>query len=94
MLPEGSPNLAAQTGPISGPFVPRPDSREFGHLLMRVKFSGVPMVGVGRRYGPQLPQLRAPADDAPELLALDIDMERVARALLLGATLVPGYRHR
>jgi hypothetical protein len=36
------------------------------------------MVGVGRRWGPRLPQLRPPAKDAPELLTLDEDMETVA----------------
>lgn len=80
-IPDASQSMAAQTRPISPPFVPRPGSAEFGSLLAQLEFAAaIPMVGVGRRYGPRMPQLRTRADDAPEDLRLDQDMERVALA--------------
>jgi quercetin dioxygenase-like cupin family protein len=70
----------ALTPQISDELIPRPDSDEFdvvwiGHLQRL----GVPVVGIGRRWAPFLPQVRPPSPDAPELIELDRDMERVAR---------------
>ncbi len=61
--------------------MPRPGSTEFFRLLAGLEFAaGIPMVGVGRRYGPRYPQLRPPSDDAPQPHNLDEDMARVALA--------------
>jgi hypothetical protein len=63
--------------------LPAPGSRELAVLLLRVRAAGLPVVGVGHRYGPRLPRMRAPrltgADRerlTPE--ALDDDVAAVA----------------
>ena len=64
------------------PYVPpargRPGSPELAQVLHSYQLTGLPAVGVGRRWGPQVPQIREPSTDAPALLTIDRDMEAVA----------------
>lgn len=55
-----------------------PGSAELEALLHLYHLSGLPMVGVGRRWGPKVPQLREPSEKAADLSAIDKDMEVVA----------------
>lgn len=59
------------------PKLPGPDSLEFELLMLRLQDSEYPFVGIGRRWGPRLPQIRPPAPRAPALEDIDGDMERV-----------------
>lgn len=74
--------MVGQTAPDSETFnpLPEPVTLEFWFLMQRLESSGVPFVGVGRRYGPRLPQVREPSPDAPSLLSIDQDVQRVEEA--------------
>lgn len=78
---EDSAKVVAALKPY--PHVPpargRPGSPEFAEVLHRYHLTGLPAVGVGRRWGPQVPQIREPTEEAPDLLAIDRDMEAVAK---------------
>jgi hypothetical protein len=56
----------------------KPGSADLDVLLHQYRSTGFAVVGVGRRYGPLMPQIREPADDAPALSELDKEIERVA----------------
>ena len=45
--------------------LPAPGSRELAVLLMRVRAAGLPVVGVGHRYGPRLPRSARRGSPAP-----------------------------
>lgn len=78
---EESARLVAALSPAQ--YVPpargRPGSPELAQVLHSYRLTDLPTVGVGRRWGPQVPQIREPAEDAPDLVAIDRDMEAVAR---------------
>lgn len=56
-----------------------PGSLEFEALLDRYRRTGLPTVGVGRRWGPLMPRIIEATAEAPDLLALDRDMQAVAK---------------
>jgi hypothetical protein len=77
--------VLAETGPMRGAALPPPGSHELGVLLLRLRSSGLAVVGVGHHYGPRVPQVREPAvrDEDRERLdpaALDDDVAQVAQA--------------
>jgi hypothetical protein len=57
----------------------RPDSAEFDLLMQMYRNIGIPLVGVGHRWEPTVPQIERPEDAAPALIELDRDMEAVAK---------------
>ena len=77
--------VLAETGPIRDGGLAPPGSHELGVLLLRVRSSGLAVVGVGHRYGPRVPRVRAPKvhdEDRDRLdpVALDDDVAQVAQA--------------
>jgi hypothetical protein len=78
---EDSARLVGELNP--SPWVPpargRPGSPAFAEVIAAYRRTGLPTVGVGRRWGPLLPQIRDPTDDAPPLQRIDQDVEAVAR---------------
>jgi hypothetical protein len=75
-----SARLVAELNP--SPYVPpgrgRPGSRELAEVIHFYRVTGLPTVGVGRRWGPFVPQIRDPARDAPTHRSIDEDMQAVA----------------
>jgi hypothetical protein len=59
------------------PFVPAPSTTEFELWLRHLQDAGMPMVGIGRRWGPRYPAIAAPTSGAPPLHELDEDMQAV-----------------
>lgn len=54
--------------------MPELGTPELRGLLAELDRFGVPTVGVGRRWGPRVPQLHPPQADAPDLRELDRDV--------------------
>lgn len=77
---EESARLVAELNP--SPYVPPgrgwPGSRELAEVIHFYHVTGLPTVGVGRRWGPLVPQIRDPAHDFPTLRSIDEDMQAVA----------------
>jgi hypothetical protein len=75
-----SARLLAELNP--SPYVPPgrggPGSRELDEVIHFYRVTGLPTVGVGRRWGPFVPQIRDPTHDAPTLRSIDEDMQAVA----------------
>jgi hypothetical protein len=77
--------VLAEAGSTREVALPPPGSHELGVLLLRVRASGLAVVGVGHRYGPRVPQVREPEvrdEDRARLdpVALDDDVAQVAQA--------------
>lgn len=70
---------ALNPAPYVAPARGRPGSPEFAQVLDRYRLTGLPTVGVGRRWGPQVPRVREPSEHAQPLPAIDRDVEAVAK---------------
>jgi hypothetical protein len=75
---EQSASLVQSLSPFAMPSRGKPDSAEFDSLMHMYRNIGLPLVGVGRRWGPTMPQIRESAKDAPPLREIDEDMQAVA----------------